>query len=237
MDWTPEWEPLAEALKRVIGAGTLPEVAKHRICTDIAQDRIRVRLYVASDTPGKPDVGLKSKKLYRVPSRLEPSDFEWENSRPSKPWSVNRTGDDYGREDITITFIELNTDDVIYRLCSSSDPSIQAQTESSAKSEGNKRSHQSDGDTKSAQKRTRGRPPSADKDLKREIGIVIAAGYKAQSIYREESCAKIAKRLLEDASVKGTRFQSTETIEKILRGVYPSMSDLDFDSAPFKKRA
>jgi hypothetical protein len=128
MDWRPEWEPLADALKRVIDAGTLPEIARHRICTDIAQDQIRICPYVGSETTGKPDVRLRSPRHYRVPQHLEPGDFDWENSRPLQPWSVNRTGNYYGWEDAAINLIELKTDDVIDRLCSNSGASVVAKT-------------------------------------------------------------------------------------------------------------
>ena len=118
MNWRPpERESLLEALKRVVDAGAPVDLAKGRICTDIAQDQIRICPYVASEFTGKPDVQLRSKRQYRVPPRLAPGDFDWDNSRPLRPWPVDRTARD-GWEDTPITFLELRTEDVIDRLCS-----------------------------------------------------------------------------------------------------------------------
>jgi hypothetical protein len=121
MEWTPEWESLADALDRVARGGTPQDVAKQRICIDIAQDHIRIRPYVASEIAGNPDLPVVRKSQYRVPNRLEPGDFDWENSRPLRPWSVNREGrSDYGWEPVAISFIELNTYDVVSRFCEGS---------------------------------------------------------------------------------------------------------------------
>jgi hypothetical protein len=118
MDWTPKWESLADALERVTKHGTSRDIAKGRICTDIAQDRIRLCPYVASETRGNADVRLRYQRQYRVPPRLEPADFDWENSCPLQPWSVNREGrSDYGWEAVEIKFIELDIEDVTDRLC------------------------------------------------------------------------------------------------------------------------
>jgi hypothetical protein len=117
MEWMSEWESLADALERVTKRGTSRDEAKCKLCTDIAHNAIRVLPYVASETTGKPDVRLRHQGQCRVPPRLEPGDFDWENSRPFKPWSVNRTGLDHGWEDTSIKFVELNTDDVISRAC------------------------------------------------------------------------------------------------------------------------
>jgi hypothetical protein len=117
MEWTPEWESLADALQRVARGGMPQDVAKQRICTDIAQDQILIRPYVASEIAGKPHIRLGEKRLYRKPPLLEPGDFDWKNSRPVRRWPINRTTSDYGWEDADITFLELKAADVTDRLC------------------------------------------------------------------------------------------------------------------------
>jgi hypothetical protein len=125
-EWTPEWESLADALERATNGGTSRDVAKQRICTDIAQDQISLRPYVASDIPGKPPVLLSNRGSYRKPSFLVPGDFDWKNSRPMRPWPVNRTGSEYDWEEKDIKFLELKTDEVIDRLCRASDSATAA---------------------------------------------------------------------------------------------------------------
>jgi hypothetical protein len=84
------------------------------------QDQIRMRLYVASDTKGARDLRLPDKRQFHVPARLAPADFDWKNSRPFEPWRVDRRGRDFDWEPTRIKLIELQTEDVIDRLCNAS---------------------------------------------------------------------------------------------------------------------
>jgi hypothetical protein len=118
MVWIPEWESLPEALRRVADCGTPQYIAKERISTEIAQDRVRVRPYINSDTLGNSDIRIDSKKFYRVPPILKPSDFDWQNSRPINPWYVDRSARDFGWAPTPISFLELNSRDVTDYLCS-----------------------------------------------------------------------------------------------------------------------
>ena len=233
MDWRPEWEPLADALKRVIDAGTLPERARHRICTDIAQDQIRICPYVASETTGKPDVRLRSPMHYRVPHRLEPGDFDWENSRPLQPWSVNRTGHGYGWEDAPIKLIDLKTDDVIDRLCSNSGASVAAKTGTPAERIETARAP---GNNESSSRR-RGRPADDDDRLARDFKTVLKIAQEEFPDGKPDhlSFALMAERLMDNEKIQAIERWKASSIAKILSGKYPRMKELGIQS-PYEKK-
>ena len=86
----------------------------------MAQHQIRMCLYVASDIKGARDRRLEDFRQFQVPARLEPVDFDWKNSRPFGPWPANRHGRDFDLKPTPIKLIELETADVIDRLCNAS---------------------------------------------------------------------------------------------------------------------
>jgi hypothetical protein len=122
--YTPDWEPLADALKRVMDAGASEEEAKRDLCGAVADQTIRVRVRIAESDDRRGQ--LFSDGNVGVPGQLRPSDLDWVQSRPFAKWSIGpRPGEHYswieGWKDRALDLIELSTADVIEILCSSGD--------------------------------------------------------------------------------------------------------------------
>jgi hypothetical protein len=124
LPYTPDWEPLAQALKRVVASGVPQSRAETEICQAIADRKIGIRALIqraAPDVGGKILLGGN----VGVPPRLKPADFDWDKSRPFEPWN---TGPDEGNpgerylaswpwKPRPIEWIELSTSDVMEILC------------------------------------------------------------------------------------------------------------------------
>jgi hypothetical protein len=124
LPYTPDWEPLAQALKRVVASGVPQSRAETEICQAIADRKIGIRALIqraAPDVGGKILLGGN----VGVPPRLKPADFDWDKSRPFEPWN---TGPDEGNpgerylaswpwKPRSIEWIELSTSDVMEILC------------------------------------------------------------------------------------------------------------------------
>jgi hypothetical protein len=83
-----DFEPLADALKRVLAAtGVKEDEAKRDICHAVADKKIAVQVRVATS-----DLSFGGRTFNRgnvgVRSHLNPGDFDWLQSRPSKPFSI-----------------------------------------------------------------------------------------------------------------------------------------------------
>jgi hypothetical protein len=111
MEHVPEWERLADALKRVVATGIAEGQAQVAICGAISDRSITVRLFVGrieradifllegwerevppSRTPRDFDLwqqaltGLPPRsRTLMIPSHIVPQDFDWTNSNPLKP--------------------------------------------------------------------------------------------------------------------------------------------------------
>jgi hypothetical protein len=111
--YTPDWEPLADALKRVMTTGVAENEAKTDLCRAVADRKINVRVRIAaSDSMGGQ---FFSDGNVGVPRHLNPDDFDWTRSRPLRPWSIGpMLGQHYSWdwEDRPIDLIELLTSDV-----------------------------------------------------------------------------------------------------------------------------
>jgi hypothetical protein len=80
-----DWEPLWDALQRVIKAGMPEDVGKDKICRAITSGAISVRaIVIATELPGRV---FGSGNVF-VPDQLSPNLFDWEQSRPLEPWSI-----------------------------------------------------------------------------------------------------------------------------------------------------
>jgi hypothetical protein len=107
MAYVPYWEPLLDALRRVIGAVDVSEdEAKLAISRAIACRKIQVRVTVKSDPDpmrwnqmvaegigSNPNHSIPAGECFEganigVPSQLTPLDFDWQTSRPIKPWQI-----------------------------------------------------------------------------------------------------------------------------------------------------
>jgi hypothetical protein len=84
------WKRLSDALTRVTAIGIIDEAqAKRKICRAIADRRTKIRLRVA---PGKGHLAgtVRSGDEVEIPTALHPDDFDWQHSRPLKPWRIAR---------------------------------------------------------------------------------------------------------------------------------------------------
>jgi hypothetical protein len=85
--YTPDWELLADALRRVQAAGVAEDDAKIDLCRAIGDGKIHIRALMAKTAP---DVGGKTllHGNVDVPPRLNPADFDWVKSRPLARWNT-----------------------------------------------------------------------------------------------------------------------------------------------------
>jgi hypothetical protein len=105
--YTPKWESLADALKRVTKLGATEEDAKVDISNAIADREIPVRVHAGKRSYQGGNV--------TVPQRLKPTDLDWVRSRPFQPWTIGpMLGQHYfwDSERLPIDFIELSTADL-----------------------------------------------------------------------------------------------------------------------------
>lgn len=118
MAYTPDWEPVADALKRVMATGIGEGEAKADLCRAVADRKIDVRVRIAATA----EHGMRSKVFsdgnVGVPLHLTASDLDWVRSRPLARWSIGpRLGKHYvwldGWESQPVDLIELSTADVI----------------------------------------------------------------------------------------------------------------------------
>jgi hypothetical protein len=119
--YTPDWEPLADALKRVLATGFSKSEAKLDLCRAMADRKINVRVRIAQDADSFRGRVFSDRNV-SVPSHLSPNDLDWSRSRPLRPWPIGPVGpQNYtwidGWKDRLIDLIELSTSDVSRILC------------------------------------------------------------------------------------------------------------------------
>jgi hypothetical protein len=91
LTYTSTWEPINEALQRVVAAGLSEKQVKRDLCRAIADYKIEIRLHLAADrSRGLPPKVLSPPAL-EIPQHLSPADFDWPSSRMS-PHSQLWTG-------------------------------------------------------------------------------------------------------------------------------------------------
>jgi hypothetical protein len=89
----PVWKRLGDALAPLTAIGIDEAQSKRNICRAIADHRIKIRLCVARKK-GINSFGKRSafaaprSDEIEIPKKLEPNDFDWQQSRPLKPWQV-----------------------------------------------------------------------------------------------------------------------------------------------------
>lgn len=114
MVYTPDWEPLADALKRVMATGVSEEQAKTDLCRAIADRKIAVRVRIARRDR------VFSGDNVDVPRHLRPGDLDWIQSRPFAQWPIGpRPGQHYFWDwnNHPLDLIELSTRDVMDVQC------------------------------------------------------------------------------------------------------------------------
>ena len=116
MPYIPDWEPLSDAVKRIMASSVEESEAKADLCHAIADRKISVRVILAG---GK---GVFSGGNVAPPVHLEPDDLDWGNSRPRAPWSIGpMLGQHYawldGWKKELFDRVEVSTADVLEKLC------------------------------------------------------------------------------------------------------------------------
>ena len=86
--YIPEWETIADALRRLIAAGSTVSGAKRDLCDAIADKAISVQLILAPDARLNQPELVVSVAHFDVPARVNPRDIDWKRSRPNKPWPL-----------------------------------------------------------------------------------------------------------------------------------------------------
>src|SRR5262245_2823796 len=119
MTYIPKWERLSDAVARVMAAtGRSKDDAKTDICKAIGERAVEIRAKLAKHTTR----AMRSSKVlagsdFEIPPEIKPKDFDWEGSRPVKPWFVRR-----GIAQLAgywqLDWIELSRADVTNLLCS-----------------------------------------------------------------------------------------------------------------------
>jgi hypothetical protein len=120
--YVPDWEPLANALRRVLATSSSEPDAKADLCNAVADKKIAIRILVADSDP---DVGSKTLAgaQVEIPPRLGPKEFDWARSRPVRPWRTGPTSvvehydPTWSWKPREIALIELATADIASVLC------------------------------------------------------------------------------------------------------------------------
>jgi hypothetical protein len=82
------WLTLGEALGYVQSTGLSRDEAMSELCDAIADGAISIRVRVDESDGDLGGKELQRREQINVPEALIPEDFDWERSRPHKPWST-----------------------------------------------------------------------------------------------------------------------------------------------------
>ena len=118
------WERLPDVLKRVMAAtGLSKDDAQIDICRAIADGAIGFRAQLKQHaTRPMTSTSVLERNAFEVPVVIEPTDLDWDASRPLKAWVVSRTA--YKLHGYWyLAWIELRADEVTKVLCRSTAPS------------------------------------------------------------------------------------------------------------------
>jgi hypothetical protein len=92
MLYVRKWERLSDTLSRVKERYGLPKAEVQRaICQAIADGAVRIQGKLKRHTTrSMTSKAILGGEAFQVPVTIEPDNFDWENSRPLKPWFVGR---------------------------------------------------------------------------------------------------------------------------------------------------
>lgn len=86
MTYVPDWEPMADALQRVVAIGLVEDEAKRQLCRAIADRKLELRIILTEDpSRGVPEQAVSGSEFH-IPPRLSPGDIDWIKSRPLTDW-------------------------------------------------------------------------------------------------------------------------------------------------------
>jgi hypothetical protein len=115
---------LPDALWRVVASGVAVSEAKIEICQAVADGKIRIRVMVSER---EPNVGGRLLEIgdVEIPPRLVPNDFDWANSRPSRPWMTGPDNRNPAERYLvnwpwkprSLQWVQLRTTDIVEVLC------------------------------------------------------------------------------------------------------------------------
>ena len=111
--YVPRWGRLSDALAQVMAAtGMPPEQARIDICRAFADRAINFQAQLKRQTNGPmTSTRIFERAAFEVPRRIEPGDFDWEQSLPLRPWRLNRPHLNHGLWELA--WIELTVADII----------------------------------------------------------------------------------------------------------------------------
>jgi hypothetical protein len=119
--YTPDWEPIADALKRVMTIGVSEDEAKLDLCRAMADRKIKVKVRIAQNADSFRGETFSGRNV-GVPHHLSPDDFDWSRSCPLNPWPIGPVGPQHYTwierwKDRPVDLIEVLTIDVLRILC------------------------------------------------------------------------------------------------------------------------
>lgn len=83
MIYTPEWEPIGEALERVVASGVSAKQAKRNLCSAMADRKVDVRLTTVGKEP-RQNLPELTFEYSDISPHLSPRDIAWSGSRASR---------------------------------------------------------------------------------------------------------------------------------------------------------
>lgn len=108
MAYIPEWEPLAAALGRLVGAGIEESQAKRDLCHAMADGGIRCRGAVARGNESPIAVPWR----VSPPKHLRPEGIDWASSCPFTPWWARMPGHNQLQTSPPFNLVEVRREDV-----------------------------------------------------------------------------------------------------------------------------
>jgi hypothetical protein len=129
------WERLSDAVTRVMEAtGLSKEKARISLCQAIADGAVKIRAKPNQHTTrlSRSHAVLDGEE-FQIPTQLESEDLDWDESRPLKPWLVQRGKTKIPPGYWELKWIELCTTDVTEVLCAAGQQGESAQRASMEK--------------------------------------------------------------------------------------------------------
>ena len=117
MPYESEWEGLPDAVERITTSRRASrEQAQTDLCHAISDGQIRLRCQLDkhADRP-QTSTSMASASQFEIPIKLEPGDFDWQESRPIAPWRL-REFDRHQSGRWHLKRIELSRKDVTTKL-------------------------------------------------------------------------------------------------------------------------
>jgi hypothetical protein len=114
--YVPDFEPIADALTRVMETGVSEDEAKTDLCSAVADRNIKVQVRIAPNDDRFAGEVFPDRNV-KVPRHLNPNDLDWSRSCPLKPWPIGPVGPQHytwisGWKDRPIDLLELSISDV-----------------------------------------------------------------------------------------------------------------------------